>query len=150
MLSNHPRLQQVPFLCFVDHDMGGYSIFQTLKYGSKNQVWGSQNMVCPRLEYAGPTRQDLRDSVRMYRPQWVDQYRINHPSDTDAQVAERAARWAKSMRTKIGGKFSKHTAKDSEKFRSFEKLGWLELEPAVKREVNLTIGAKIAGVCTDH
>ncbi|KAI4274807.1 MAG: hypothetical protein LQ337_003656 [Flavoplaca oasis] len=145
MLSNHPKLQQVPFLCFIDHDMGGFSIFQTLKYGSKNQAWGSKNMVCPRLEYAGPTRQDLRDSVRRYRPQWVDQYKINHPSDTDAQVGERAAKWAKSMRTKIGGKFSKHTAKDLEKFRSFEKLGWLELEPAVKREVNLTIGAKIAG-----
>ncbi|KAL8978028.1 MAG: hypothetical protein Q9205_006296 [Flavoplaca limonia] len=145
MLSNHPKLQQVPFLCFVDHDMGGFSIFQTLKYGSKNQAWGSQNMVCPRLEYAGPTRQDLRDFVRMYRPQWVDQYKINHLSDTDAQVGERAAKWAKSMRTKIGGKFSKHNAKDLEKFRSFEKLGWLELEPAVKREVNLAIGAKIAG-----
>lgn len=63
MLYNDERLNEKPFLYYAYHDMQGISIFQTLKYGSKNSAWPSASMVCPGLQYVGPTKQDLLDTV---------------------------------------------------------------------------------------
>ncbi|KAL8804042.1 MAG: hypothetical protein Q9182_002833, partial [Xanthomendoza sp. 2 TL-2023] len=139
LLSVHERLQGIPFLCFVDHDMGGFSIFQTLKYGSKNSAWASKTMVCPQLEYMGPTRQDLRNSIRLYRPAWERQFRVDFPYASGEQVTAAAEKWMRSTSTKVTKKFSKSTKKDLETHRSFEKLGWLNFEDLVKREIDWII-----------
>ncbi|KAL8941395.1 MAG: hypothetical protein Q9216_002273 [Gyalolechia sp. 2 TL-2023] len=141
LLSQHRRLQVVPFLYFGDHDMGGFTIFQTLKYGSKNSAWASRMMVCPQLEYCGPLKQDLLESVGLHRRQWEAQYAADHPG-VAKDVADRDAdRWYSKMDKKIKGKFSHHTKKDSEVVRSFQKLGWLDHEPLVKKEIDIIIGS---------
>lgn len=126
--------------------MQGFTIFQTLKYGSKNAAWGSKAIVCPQLEYAGPTRQDLKDSPRFFRPYWEAQCRVDYPDATDQEVERGAERWLRRTKTKVNRKFGKHTKKDEEILISFEKLGWLDHEPMVKKEVNLIIGAQFGGV----
>lgn len=116
--------------------MGGFTIFQTLKYGSKMAAWASKAMVCPQLQYAGPTRQDLKDSARLYRPHWVAQFQVTHPDTNDEDVQTAADKWVRRANTKVGRKFSQRTAKDMEIYRSFQKLGWLDLEPKAKMEVD--------------
>ncbi|KAL9014040.1 MAG: hypothetical protein Q9173_001290 [Seirophora scorigena] len=145
LLSQNSKLRGVPFLYFGDHDMQGFTIFQALKYGSKNAAWSSKAMVCPQLEYAGPTRQDLKDSPRFFRPYWEAQFRADYPDATDREVEKNADRWLRSTKTKVNRKFGKHTKKDNETLKSFERLGWLDYEPMVKKEVNLIIGAEFGG-----
>ncbi|KAL8933315.1 MAG: hypothetical protein Q9211_005849 [Gyalolechia sp. 1 TL-2023] len=141
LLSQNPKLQAVPFLYFGDHDMGGFTIFQTLKYGSKNSAWASKMMVCPQLEYCGPLKQDLMESARLYRPQWEAQYLADHPGVTKLVADRDADYWQRKMDRKIKCKFMHHTKKDSEIKRSFDKLGWLDHEPLIKHEIDLIIGS---------
>ncbi|KAL8751776.1 MAG: hypothetical protein Q9184_005956, partial [Pyrenodesmia sp. 2 TL-2023] len=145
LLSQSTKLQDVPFLYFGDHDMQGMTIFQTLKYGSKNAAWGSKTMVCPQLSYAGPTRQELKESVQKFRPQWEARFRAEYPDEDDEVVEAQADRWQRKTKNKVDKKFAKHTQKDTEIKRGFEKLGWLEYEPLVKTEVNYIIDAKRGG-----
>ncbi|KAL8682527.1 MAG: hypothetical protein Q9186_001474 [Xanthomendoza sp. 1 TL-2023] len=143
LLSTHKQLQGIPFLCFVDHDMGGFSIFQTLKYGSKNSAWASKTMVCPQLKYAGPTRQDLRDSVRLYQPIRERQFRVDFPHANDREVNAAIQNWVRRTSNKVTKRFSRRTKKDLETYKSFQKLGWLDLEDQVKREVEwIVAGSK--------
>lgn len=126
--------------------MQGMTIFQTLKYGSKNAAWASKAMVCPQLRYAGPTRQDLKESVEEFRPQWEARFRAEYPDADEELVEAEAHRWQRKTKTKVNKKFSKHTLKDTEALKGFEKLGWLDYEPLVKTEINYIIGAKHGGV----
>ncbi|KAL8735434.1 MAG: hypothetical protein Q9166_000980 [cf. Caloplaca sp. 2 TL-2023] len=140
LLSRNPKLENVPFLYFSDHDMSGFTIFQTLKYGSKNSAWASKSMICPQLEYAGPTIEDLKDSTRIHRPRWEAQYREDYPGASMADVKKQADRWQRNHGNKINAKFRKATLKDMQTLVSFQKLGWLEHEPEVHREVRLITG----------
>ncbi|KAL8655774.1 MAG: hypothetical protein Q9210_000662 [Variospora velana] len=136
LLCNDPALQNIPFLYFADHDMQGFSIFQTLKYGSRNSAWASASMVCPRLQYVGPTKEDLLESVQEYRPLWKQAYRQTHPQDTPGQ--------AQKKEHKVKSKFDGKTPKDNEMYTAFKNIGWMEYEPLAKREIEKIMGSSKA------
>ncbi|KAI4220387.1 MAG: hypothetical protein L6R36_007660 [Xanthoria steineri] len=48
-----------PFLFYIDLDWQGAQVFTMIKYGYLRSAWASDIMVCPVLEWAGPTRQEL-------------------------------------------------------------------------------------------
>ncbi|KAL8973191.1 MAG: hypothetical protein Q9197_002454 [Variospora fuerteventurae] len=121
LLCNDPALQSIPFLYFADHDMQGFSIFQRLKYGSRNSAWASASMVCPQLQYVGPTKEDLLDQV------W------------DAGNA-----WARKKEHKAKSKFNGKTSKDNEMYTAFKNIGWTEYEPLAKREIEKIMGSSKA------
>ncbi|KAL9595376.1 MAG: hypothetical protein Q9219_006478 [cf. Caloplaca sp. 3 TL-2023] len=133
LLADDARLRDAPFLYFGDHDMQGFTIFQTLKYGSRASAWASAIMVCPRLQYVGPTKKDLLDSVKNYRSQ------LANPDSTEDEVRHHTDRWSAKADHKVKSKFDRCTPKDMEVMKSFESLGWLEHEPLAKREVDLVM-----------
>ena len=59
MLSLDQNLRKTPFLYLSDHDIHGLQIFQVLKYGSKQNAESNRIMICPRLQGAGPSKEDL-------------------------------------------------------------------------------------------
>ena len=99
-------------------------------------------MVCPRLEYAGPTRDDLKDSPRLFRPHWEARFRASHPEADDRMVEDRSHRWQKHMKSKVKRKFRVCTKTDHQTKKSFDKLGWLRQEPLVNRALNVMLGVK--------
>ncbi|KAL8831606.1 MAG: hypothetical protein Q9170_005224 [Blastenia crenularia] len=137
LLANDRRLKEVSFLYFANHDMQGFSIYQTLKYGSQNSAWASSIMVCPQLQHVGPTKQDLLDSVALYRPRWEQAYREANPNMSEFKINEARSDWKRQLDYKIRGKFDRCTKHDAETLKAFEKLGWLEYEPLVKQEAEL-------------
>ncbi|KAL8756500.1 MAG: hypothetical protein Q9184_004482 [Pyrenodesmia sp. 2 TL-2023] len=142
MLSNDRNLIDKPFLYFGDHDMQGFSIFQTIKYGSKNAAWASPSMVCPRLHYVGPTKEDLLQSVEQYKPQWRIAYRQAYPDASPGQLYNAGLAWEKKMETKVKSKFAKHVPKDREIYKAFESIGWMAHEPLAKREIDLVMSER--------
>lgn len=142
LLSQSTKLEGVPFLYFGDHDMGGFTIFQTLKYGSKNSAWASGIMVCPQLEYCGPLKSDLLESVTRQSPHQRAQMIAKDPNASSAKIDEQMGRWQEKKDRKVRRKCSHSTKKDMEIMRGFQKLGWLDHEPLVSREINLIIGSK--------
>ena len=135
LLSCDWRVSKVFFLFFADHDAPGFSIFQVLKYGSRTSAWVSPISVCPKLRYVGPTVEDLTNSPVLLRPKWEEQYRLDNPHAGNAAVKTAADTWQRETVKKIEGKFTALTKKDKETLRSFEKLGWLQEEPLVRREI---------------
>ena len=49
----------VPFLYFSDHDVHGMHIFSIFKYGARSTAYATDWMACPRLEWAGPTVEEM-------------------------------------------------------------------------------------------
>ncbi|KAI4253006.1 MAG: hypothetical protein LQ352_003958 [Teloschistes flavicans] len=135
LLSTNAGFKRKPFLFLADHDPAGFAIFQTLKYGSKTSAWVNPISVCPQLEYAGPTVDDLRKSAELSRIKWEQQHKANFPRATDAEVKKAADDWQRMTEKRIEAKLSNATLKEKERLRSFERLGWLQRQTLLKEEV---------------
>ena len=78
----------VHFLYYTDYDIHGCHIFTILKYGCKATAWASDMMVCPRLVWAGPKRQDFFDFHRKNH---------NDPNTWEARKAEVERKFVKTL-----------------------------------------------------
>ena len=139
MLSIDPLLRQLPWLMLVDHDFQGLHIFSKMKYGCRNSAWVSEISVCSQLQCIGPFRDDLTQSPALHRPEWEAQYRVDHPRKSDSAVAKAAQEWENRMSRKIAQKFTAASKADKTLYKSFERTGWLEKEPAVKEELRVML-----------
>lgn len=135
LLSTNKRMTRTPFLYFGDHDTVGYSIFQCLKYGSRTSAWVSPISVCPQLEYAGPTVEDLKASAARFRSHWEVRYKEGKPRATDAQIKKAADTWQEIAEEQINEKLTGLTSKDKQTLTSFKKLGWLAHEDVIRGEI---------------
>lgn len=145
LLATNKRMERTPFLYFGDHDTPGFSIFQCLKYGSKTSAWVSPISVCPQLEYAGPTVMDFNASAALFRPHWEVQYKQGKPHATDAQVKTAGDSWQKTTEQQINDKLTSLTSKDKQTLTSFKKLGWLEHEDVIQKEIAAMEKGKAVG-----
>ena len=62
MLAKDRALSIVPFLYISDHDFQGVQIFQVLKYGAVASAYASDILVCSRLIWAGPSKEEFCQS----------------------------------------------------------------------------------------
>ena len=137
MLSLDRKLRDSPFLYFADHDLQGFQIFQTLKYGGYKSADANEVMVCSRLEFAGPSKEDLENSPKAYLDHWEAQYTSDHPHMAPADVEVARAKFLKDKSEKIQSKLQKATKKDRELEKALKGSGCLALEPAISKEVDL-------------
>jgi len=96
----------VPFICYTDHDVAGFHIYLTLKYGSRRSAWAAPSMICPTLQWGGPNKQQVLQHVRRYaynqymtslsqkHPQWSTEKPTGTVNDW---LEERLARPEKEM-----------------------------------------------------
>ena len=104
-----------PFLYFSDHDVQGIHIFLTLKHGARTTAYASDIMVCPRLQWVGPTMQGL-----------LDHHRKTH--DNTAIWPSREAILLAKMSKKL-------TRTDRSLLKGIKGLDVLQHEPILKTEV---------------
>ena len=141
MLAQDPALSDVPFLYLSDHDFQGVQIFQVLKYGAVASAYASDILVCSRLIWAGPSKEELCQSPTAYQEMYMAQYRSDFKRKSDEEVVKAVAAWQEKMSNKIEKKLVKTTKKDRELVKAFERLGWLEHEPDLRDEVKLMLEA---------
>ena len=55
LLARTKPADRVPFIYVSDHDVGGWQIYRTLRYGSAKVAWLSVSQCIPRLEWWGVT-----------------------------------------------------------------------------------------------
>lgn len=135
MLAKDKRLARAPFLYFGDHDFQGVDIYKVLKTGSAQQAESNRTMVCPRLQWVGPTRQDLIDSPKKGLESQRKQYKAGHPRASDKDVDTALQRWKADKAQKVQRKFQAATTTDRRLMKSFEKSGWLTAEPEMAAEL---------------
>ncbi|KAL9577322.1 MAG: hypothetical protein Q9212_006439 [Teloschistes hypoglaucus] len=135
LMSRDPTLAQVPFLYFSDHDPSAFCVFQCLKYGSRTSAWCTSISICPQLIFAGPTLDDFKDSVKVFRPIWEEQRRASGKRVPRAQIATAANQWERTTTQRIEYKLTELTKKDKEILVSIDRLGWLAHEDLISAEI---------------
>ena len=141
MLAKDPVLSDVPFLYISDHDFQGVQIFQVFKYGAVASAYASDILVCSRLIWAGPSKEELCQSPEAYREMYMAQYRSDFRRKSDEEVEKAVGTWQRQMSDKLEKKLVKATKKDREIVRAIERFGWLEHEPKLRDEVQRMLQA---------
>ena len=141
MLAKDRALSIVPFLYISDHDFQGVQIFQVLKYGAVASAYASDILVCSRLIWAGPSKEEFCQSPEAYREMYTAQYRSDFRRKSDEEVAKAVGTWQSRMSDKLEKKLVKATKKDWEVVRAIERFGWLEHEPELRDEVQRMLKA---------
>lgn len=136
-LSASPRLKNIPFLYFSDHDTHGIDIFKTLKYGSKKSAWVTDISICPQLTWVGPTYQQYLDVPQSFRQQHMADYRIAHPQASEDGVNQEADKCEKQARRDMKSKLVPLKKKQKEMVRAFQTGGWLVHEPVIRAELDI-------------
>ena len=108
-------------------------IFTVLKVGCRASAYASDMLVCPTLQYAGPTRkQTLEHHERLFR-----ESQVASAAPTISSTQQQLADWAQRKRVledKMKG--SKLTRTDLQLLKGLERLGVVEHEPAVLAELD--------------
>lgn len=86
LLSQLPDLEHTPFLFFSDHDLSGFKIFSMLRNGCKKSAWGSAIMVCPQLQWVGPTTADLFHNLKEVASRRMTEQQKLHPQWSAARL----------------------------------------------------------------
>ena len=134
---------EVPFLYISDHDFDGFGIYSVLKYGSAGQAFCSPTVVCPRLQWVGPTKADLEASPADFKEQYRQQYALDHPHQSEEAVAAVVDAWEQKQAQKIEHKYDKVTRCDKTKIVGWKNKGWLQHEsPIVQSEVEAMIAGR--------
>ena len=94
-------------------------------------------MICPQLQYVGPTKYDLLQATAKFLPQWTKWYEQANPHAKQRVVVTEAKVWEKRKTHKYKQKFRPMTISDKRAIKGFQKLGWLEYEPVIAREIEL-------------
>ena len=135
MLSKDKKLANVPFLYFGDHDFQGFHIYKVLKTGSAQQAESSKIMVCPRLQWAGPSKKELLASPSECAPGKRAQYEKDNEKKTKGEVDAYMAKWRRETRAKLEKKLQPANKTDATLMKGFRDCGWLDSEPAIKAEL---------------
>ena len=136
MLAKDKSLAHVPFLYFGDHDFQGIDIYKVLKTGSAKSAESSRSMVCSRLRWAGPRRQDLIESPNNCLQAHREQYNAAHPRASDKDVGADMKKWKEAKAKTVQKKFQAANKTDRTLIKGFEKSGWLAAEPEMAAELN--------------
>jgi DNA topoisomerase VI subunit A len=84
LLSEASHLRHVPILYFGDHDPHGLHQYLKMKYGSFSSAWCARILVCRRLEWVGPTRQQFQGLLQRMADVTREEEAVTNPSLSDA------------------------------------------------------------------
>ncbi|KAL8927258.1 MAG: hypothetical protein Q9208_002434 [Pyrenodesmia sp. 3 TL-2023] len=130
--------QRTRFLCYTDHDFQGINIFTTLKYGCIRTAWASDIMSCRRLEWAGPSADEL---INFHRSRifgsWRDERAKEKPSLSEDALQQMADKKWKAVQDKLNVSLKKKsTMKEKDLYKNyFKRMGFLDREPELLAEL---------------
>ena len=121
--------KSVRFLYCSDHDPFGLNIYCILRWGARPHAASSRSMVCPGLEWVGPTREIVLSRLDEYmKNRWTLE---NHRKPQGEHVV--ALNKAKRDVEKIMA--AKLSDKANSNILGMEKLGYMDKEPILAQEV---------------
>lgn len=122
------ELRQLPikWIYYSDHDMQGAQIFTVLKFGALASAYSSQHLTCPKLEWGGPTVEELMAHHEAY-------------FEGDSQNANARTDHMKNIKAQIVGQ---PTRADHSLLKGMRSSGVLNEEPVLASELELLIKGK--------
>ena len=92
-------------------------------------------MVCPRLQWAGPSRKEFLASPSVCASGKRAQYGKDNKRKTKGDVDAYMAKWKSDTRRKLEKKLQPANKTDRTLMKGFRDCGWLQSEPAIKDEL---------------
>ena len=120
------RLLPIKWIYYSDHDLQGAQIFTVLKYGALASAYSSQHLTCPKLEWGGPTVDEL-----------ISHHKANF--EGDSQDTGACTNHIKIIKAQIMGP---PTRTDHSILKGMRSSGVLDDEPILAAELELLINGK--------
>lgn len=117
-------------------------MYHNLKHGSYERAYCSHISVCPRLQWVGPTAEDLQAAPAAYKDTYRQQRQSANPHWSVAEAATDADKWEKEQHDKIQKKFSRVKVLDRTRVKGWNTLDWLKYDPEVKADVERMLAGK--------
>ena len=120
------RALPIKWLYYSDHDVQGAQIFTVLKSGALATAYSSTQLTCPKLEWAGPT---------------VEQLMAHHVAafEPDSRNTETLTKHLKDIKAQI---VAEPTRTDHSLLKGMRSAGVLNDEPILASELELIIKGK--------
>ena len=132
-----------PFYFCSDHDPWAFHIFFLLKYGARKTAAMSTSLVCPTLEWVGPTREDvLQEAENYYTSDWPNENRLRSNADAKNEHADAKIELAKCKAKLIARMSKEPTAEAKNLIKALGTRGYTELEPTVAEEMQAILDGK--------
>ena len=126
LLYHELRSLPIKWIYYSDHDMQGGQIFTCLKSGSLATAYSSTHLTCPKLEWAGPTVQEL-----------MAYHEANF--EVESQNANARTDHMKKVESQI---VAEPTRSDHSLLKGMHSAGVLDDEPILASELELIVKGK--------
>jgi hypothetical protein len=140
MLAEKHSSKALAFIFMSDLDFHAIQIFLNLKFGTKNMSYASAIQCCPKLEWVGPSREDLENVRDRYARVLSEGAALDHPNWTNAQKEARRVQELNRMidvdnRYFQQGHETRVTEQDRSMARGWVSSGMLDQCPLLKKAV---------------
>ena len=138
LLARTKPADKVPFIYMSDHDVDGWQIYRTLRYGSTKEVWLSVSQCIPRLEWWGVTTRQYLELVDNMRDLKLKEFTDTNKHWDNDRCQNEVSNWAQQRKAHFDQQCSSTLPKcDLTRLVNLREL--LGVEPRLGQEIKQMI-----------
>ena len=141
LLARTKPADKVPFIYVSDHDVGGWQIYRTLRYGSAKEAWLSLSQCVPKLEWWGVTTGQYMDLVDKMRDLKLKEFAEANKDWDSEKCQSEVSNWIKQRKAHFNHQCSSPIPPyDATRLVNLREL--LGIEPRLGQEIKQMIQSK--------
>ena len=141
LLTQTKPANKVPFIYVSDHDVGGWQIYRTLRYGSAREAWLSLSQCCPKLEFWGVTTGQYLDLIDNVKELKLKDFAASNKDWDNERCKTEVSSWVEQRKAHFHQQCSS-TIPDCDATRLVNLRELLGVEPRLGQEIRQMIQSK--------
>ena len=141
LLARTKPANKVPFIYVSDHDVGGWQIYRTLRYGSAKEAWLSLSQCVPKLEWWGVTTGQYLELVENMRDLKLKEFAEANKDWDSERCQNEVSNWVQRRKAHFHQQCSS-TIPDCDLTRLVNLRQLLGIEPRLGQEIRQMIQTK--------
>ena len=142
LLARTKPADKVPFIYVSDHDVGGWQIYRTLRYGSAKEAWLSLSQCVPKLEWWGVTTGQYLELVDNMRDLKLKEFAEANKDWDSERCQTEVSNWVQQRKAHFHQQCSS-TIPDCDLTRLVNLRQLLGIEPRLGPEIKQMIQTKM-------
>ena len=141
LLARTKPADKVPFIYLSDHDVGGWQIYRTLRYGSAKEAWLSVGQCIPKLEWWGVTVRQYLEIVDKMTDLKLEEFAAANKYWDSERCRTEVSNWVEQRKAHFHQQCSS-TIPDCDLKRLENLRQLLGIEPSLGQEIKKIIQTK--------
>lgn len=143
-LARTKPADKVPFIYVSNHDVGGWQIYRTLRYGSAKVAWLSVSQSVPKLEWSGITTRQYIDLVDAMKDLKLKEFAETNKDWDHEKCENEVSNWIQQRKVSFNHVCSS-TIPECDLTRLVNLRQLLSIEPRLGQEIKQMIETKKGG-----